>query len=279
MIGKLYRLEMKETWRVAKVIYPLMIFATAAAVLLSLLNNAALTGISVFVSILALVVGSIIVTVQTVTNDYHNFQGKRGYLYRAIPAKSSDFLLSRLGYYLTYFVVTLVIFALLLMTILNSIMDIGVFSVVGNFLSQVLFANSWGILFSVYVLISIVISIFTFIFAITVGSEAKLHRLGAGGPVLVYFIYYLVGQVLGLLSALFIPLGVRMTVDPFSSAILNFELVNEGMFRSLLDSMGPNPDPNTAVIGLGVIFSQLLLTIVIAILTYRSFDKKFSLRA
>ncbi|MFA6691619.1 MAG: hypothetical protein WCR98_06535 [Saccharofermentanales bacterium] len=279
MISKLYRLEMNENWRVARIVYPLMIFITAGAALLSLLNNPAIRGISMFINILTLVFGSIYVIVQTVYNDYHNFQGKRGYLFRSIPAKSSEFLLSRFFYYLSFFLATLIIFTLLFLTVLEVNLEAGVFNIVWIFLSELVFTSGWGIAVSAYILISMLISIIVLIFVITVGSEAKLHRLGAGGPVLVYFIYYLVGQVLTLLSMVFIPLGIRMTVNPLNDSIVNVELVTEGMLKYFLDSLRLTADPEQVVIGIGFIFTQILLAVVIAFLTYRSFDKKFSLRA
>lgn len=279
MISKLYRLEMNENWRVARIVYPLMIFITAGAALLSLLNNPAIRGISMFINILTLVFGSIYVIVQTVYNDYHNFQGKRGYLFRSIPAKSSEFLLSRFFYYLSFFLATLIIFTLLFLTVLEVNLEAGVFNIVWIFLSELVFTSGWGIAVSAYILISMLISIIVLIFVITVGSEAKLHRLGAGGPVLVYFIYYLVGQVLTLLSMVFIPLGIRMTVNPLNNSIVNVELVTEGMLKYFLDSLRLTADPEQVVIGIGFIFTQILLAVVIAFLTYRSFDKKFSLRA
>ncbi|MDD2363486.1 MAG: hypothetical protein PHZ16_01585 [Eubacteriales bacterium] len=279
MISKLYRLEMNENWRVARIVYPLMIFITAGAALLSLLNNPAIRGISMFINILTLVFGSIYVIVQTVYNDYHNFQGKRGYLFRSIPAKSSEFLLSRFFYYLSFFLATLIIFTLLFLTVLEVNLEAGVFNIVWIFLSELVFTSGWGIAVSAYILISMLISIIVLIFVITVGSEAKLHRLGAGGPVLVYFIYYLVGQVLTLLSMVFIPLGIRMTVNPLNNSIVNVELVTEGMLKYFLDSLRLTAEPEQVVIGIGFIFTQILLAVVIAFLTYRSFDKKFSLRA
>ena len=279
MISKLYRLEMNENWRVARIVYPLMIFITAGAALLSLLNNPAISGISMFINILTLVFGSIYVIVQTVYNDYHNFQGKRGYLFRSIPAKSSEFLLSRFFYYLSFFLATLIIFALLFLTVLEVNLEAGGFNIVWIFLSELVFTSGWGIAVSAYLLISMLISIIVLIFVITVGSEAKLHRLGAGGPVLVYFIYYLVGQVLTLLSMVFIPLGIRMTVNPLNDSIVNVELVTEGMLKYFLDSLRLTAEPEQVVIGIGFIFTQILLAVVIAFLTYRSFDKKFSLRA
>ena len=77
MIRKLYLLEMKETGRIAKVIYPLMIFVTMAAALLSQLNIPVLTSFTSTISTLALTLCAFYLTAMTVRNDYHNFQGKR----------------------------------------------------------------------------------------------------------------------------------------------------------------------------------------------------------
>ena len=279
MIGKLYLLEMKETGRIAKVIYPLMIFVTMAAALLSQLNIPVLTSFTSTISTLALTLCAFYLTAMTVRNDYHNFQGKRGYLFRSIPAKSSEFLLSRLAYYITFLWGTVIIYIFLLMAQIELSSGSPIFLLVNVFLTQVLFASGWGIGLAVYVLISGLITIIALIFVITVGSEARLHRLGAGGPVLLYVIYYIASQLLTIASMLLIPLGVKMDLDPTTGAFVNFELVTEGTFRYFMDSLGSGADPNYAIIGIGFIFTQILLAVVMVILTYRSFDKKFSLRA
>ena len=82
-----------------------------------------------------------------------------------------------------------------------------------------------------------------------------------------------------LISMVFIPLGIRMTVNPLNDSIVNVELVTEGMLKYFLDSLRLTAEPEQVVIGIGFIFTQILLAVVIAFLTYRSFDKKFSLRA
>lgn len=279
MITKLYCLEIKETARIAKVIYPLMVLVTAAAALLSLLRIPILTNISTVISIMMLIFGLSFMLIQTVINDYHNFQGKRGYLFRSIPAKSSEFLLSRLAYYLTYFLASIIIFVLLLITILEITSEAPVFQLVKLFLSQGVFASPWGVGFSLYLFFTLVVSAIALIFAITVGSEARFHRIGAGGPVLVYFIYYLVGQFLSLASMFFIPLGVKISFHPGTDSITRIELVTEGMFQYFLDTIRLTGDPTQTIIGLGFIFVQLLLAFVIVVLTYRSFDKKFSLKS
>jgi hypothetical protein len=70
-----------------------------------------------------------------------------------------------------------------------------------------------------------------------------------------------------------------MTVNPLNDSIVNVELVTEGMLKYFLDSLRLTAEPEQVVIGIGFIFTQILLAVVIAFLTYRSFDKKFSLRA
>jgi hypothetical protein len=269
---------MKETGRIAKIIYSLMIFITIAAVLLSLLNIPVLTSFTNTISTLALILSAFYLVAMTVRNDYHNFQGKRGYLFRSIPAKTSEFLLSRLAYYITYFLGTLIILVLLLMTLTELSSGTPVFLLANIFLTQVIFASPWGIGLVFYFLGAGLITIIALIFAITVGSEAKFHRLGAGGPVLFYVIYYLASQLLAIPSLFFIPLGVRISLDSGTDAFANFELVKEGMLRYTLDNLGSASDPDYVIIGLGFIFTAILLAVVMVILSYRSFDKKFSLR-
>ncbi|NLC39563.1 MAG: hypothetical protein GX763_01455 [Clostridiaceae bacterium] len=279
MIGKLYRLEMKETGRIAKIVYPLMIFITIAGVLFSLLNIPVLASFTNTISTLALTLCAFYLIVITVRNDYHNFQGKRGYLFRSIPAKSSEFLLSRLAYYITFLWGTTFIYIFLLMAQIELSSGAPIFLLVNVFLTQVLFASPWGIGLVIFILLSGLITVIALIFAIALGSEARFHRLGAGGPVLLYIIYYIASQLLTIASMLLIPLGIKMDLDPATGSFANFELVTEGTFRYFLDSLRANADPDHVVIGIGFIFTQILLALVMVILTYRSFDKKFSLRA
>lgn len=75
-------------------------------------------------------------------------------------------------------------------------------------------------------------------FAVSIGSEGRLNRLGLGGPVLVFVGLYMASQVILLLSMLAIPVGLDMASDRLALVPFNFltdtDVMPLGMFPVLL---------------------------------------------
>ncbi len=67
-------------------------------------------------------------------------------------------------------------------------------------------------------------------FCISLGMGRRLARYGIGGPFLVYLIYYIVDQIGGLVSFLFIPLSYRFS---FINGVIESKIVTVMPFRQL----------------------------------------------
>ncbi|MDO5736429.1 MAG: hypothetical protein Q4P15_08140 [Propionibacteriaceae bacterium] len=123
---------------------------------------------------------------------------------------------------------------------------------------------TWALLL-VVVLALVVASVGQYYFAASIGSESSMNRLGFGGPILVYFVLYMVMQLLLFVGIIAVPLGLG--VAPEGGLIL------ERM--SFMSSMVSDQDPNGVPIG----FIPVLL-VVSAVLIWRtvvSWNKKVSL--
>lgn len=111
------------------------------------------------------------------------------------------------------------------------------------------------------------------LFSITIGSEARFKRLGIGGPVLVYFIYYFTSQILTLISMLLIPLSVKIPTD---GSELSFEVINKSMLSEFIQYSRGEID-SVQILGIGFIFVMLILLSIMSIWTYRSMKNKLIL--
>lgn len=105
-----------------------------------------------------------------------------------------------------------------------------------------------------------------FYFAASIGSEARINRLGIGGPVIVYFGLYLLLQVLLFVGIIAVPLGLLLSPDGAGLQIVSVNFLDQVI-------TGASPD----VMPLG--FLPVLL-ITMGLLIWRtvvSWTKKVSL--
>lgn len=103
-------------------------------------------------------------------------------------------------------------------------------------------------------------------FAVSVGSEERLNRLGLGGPVLVFVGLYLVTQVTVLTGMIAIPFGVGM--DGGQLGVVPFGLLSE---------MGVSAGTGSDVMPLGMFPPILIVTLFCLWRTVRSWNKRVAL--
>ena len=277
MFSKLYKYQVKELWSVARYFYLGMI----GAIILSLLITATrIPGIVLFfnaLSILSFILCGVTVGIFTIVYDYQNQQGKRSYFFRSIPARESAILSSRMAYYFTYYFVTVlfIVIGLAIFLILDNAVKMGVsFQIIFNIVKGfVLRTKIIGLLF-ILIIYAAIQHMVSMMFAITIGSEAKFKRLGIGGPVLVYFLHYIVMQIITLISMLFIPIAIRLP-ENFDSGF-QFEIVFESMM-SEISRLLSNKSHDIKIFGIGFIFITFITWIIMLIWIYKSSKNKISL--
>ncbi|HLS15266.1 MAG TPA: hypothetical protein VK095_12220 [Beutenbergiaceae bacterium] len=103
-------------------------------------------------------------------------------------------------------------------------------------------------------------------FAVSVGSEERLNRLGLGGPVLVFVGLYLVTQVAALTGMIAIPFGLGM--DGGQLGVVSFGLLTE---------LGVTSGTGGDVMPLGMLPAILIVTLLCLWRTVRSWNRKTAL--
>lgn len=105
-----------------------------------------------------------------------------------------------------------------------------------------------------------------YFFAVSVGSEAPVNRLGLGGPVVIFLGLYVVTQILIFLGMAALPWGIGMTGGQL------------GVVRwSVFTEMAAGSDSRDDIMPIGFIPVILLITLVCLVRTVHSWRRRISL--
>lgn len=281
MTAKLFKLQFREVWRIIRILIPLtflFILLTSAAALLQI---GFITGLLTTFTMVMIIGSAFVLYALVVMNDYQNMQGKRAYFVRSIPAKPGELFTSRLLYYVSFFLIGIIALLAELFTLvflMTQAEDGGGMTLIRSFLDQVAeFFPMIGLILLSYVAIMILLNVLSFMFAISVGSEAKFRHLGIGGPVVIYIIYYIAMQVLTLVSMFVIPIGVRFDAYATSPTDANIRLVRESMLPQFIKMIRDGIEPTEPVIGIGIIPFVIIAVFVLGWVTYRSMSRRLTL--
>lgn len=249
LLGHQIRNHFRNNWFIPVLPVALILFG----VLFSNVNNK--VGVSaVGIGMMALMFGYFAAAITVIVGDYNMFFGDSALFYESTPISPSAKTFSRFLYYLIMFIIYSIYVGLicsLFMAVLT--VDEGViyksWADIGKTINEVGVRNilvviAWCLLFLFGNIIRI-------IFSVTLGGGKKLRRFGFGGPVLVY-----IG--LGFLEG-----GVVYLLDKFD-LFTNVELfLNNG-------------DVFMRGIGIGILVSMLLETIVLFAAVYYMHKKRIS---
>ena len=281
MTAKLFKLQFREVWRVIRILIPLtflFILVTSAA---ALLRIGLLTGLLMTVTVIMIIGSAFVLLALVVMNDYQNMQGRRAYFVRSIPAAPGSLFSSRFLYYLSFLLIGIAALAaeiITLVVLMNLAEGNDGWSMVRAFFGGLaeLFPMP-GLVFLAYSAVLLVLNILSFMFAISVGSEAKFRHLGIGGPVVVYIIYYIAMQVTVFVSMFLIPIGLQFNPAATALSQADFRIVRESMIPQFVEMIRTGIEPERVIIGLGIIPMLFIVIAVITVLTYRSMDRKLTL--
>lgn len=171
---------------------------------------------------------------------YKNLYSPEGYLTHTLPVHPSQLLWSKLlvGFVwtaLSYLVGAAVFVCVMMADFLKSADQL---TEISNLYHSILVqtgldkyeAAMWAFII-IMMLLSIVMLLTEAYFAITVGNLSKLHSLGIGGPILVYFAEYISLQIVATAAIMFVPLGIRITTS--GEKLLGFKFVTQNMFSQI----------------------------------------------
>ncbi|MDO5677645.1 MAG: hypothetical protein Q4G35_09105 [Propionibacteriaceae bacterium] len=201
---------------------------------------------------------------------YRSSYSKTGYLTRALPVKGSTIYWTKLGFAYVLSLGTILVGLVLgyVATLAFEIAAGGTVEAVNESLRQLLHAivNEVPLWVTLLILALVLLWPLTWLasyyFAAAVGSEAWASRMGVGGPILVWFLFYAASQIIGLLGAL-IPLQLFFGNG---SPHIGFEMLD---FANIEDQQA---------LPLGVFLAMFLLSAVAIVWASVSFDRKAELR-
>ncbi|MGO1385520.1 MAG: hypothetical protein ACTHU1_12135 [Arachnia sp.] len=123
-----------------------------------------------------------------------------------------------------------------------------------------------SLLVAAFALVVIVGTLVQYFFAASIGSEGRNNKLGIGGPIVVWFILYVVMQVLLLVGIVAVPLGLDQSAVDGSLSLVP---------RNFLSLILSNEEPDMMPLGFIPVF--LLATGALMWRTVVSWNKKVSL--
>ncbi len=279
MLTKLLKHEIKATGRVVPFVY----LATAVMALvtygISQIGIGWLFGLSMVLLILLAITEVILTYVLVVVRYYRNLYGAEGYLMQTLPVRPAYLLISKIVVSFTWFILSYAVLIAVIIGIAASLarsrgLTLAILQ------TQLLQVTGWqpATLYSLFfvlvglLLVQALYAMAQFYFAISLGSSARLHKLGLAGPIVVYLITNIVLQGLGVLAMIAVPLGFQMQIGP-DEIPRGFRLVHQGMLQSLL-----HPDETQVIIGTGSYLLGLVMIGVLFGVTAHLLARRTSLR-
>lgn len=283
MTNKLFKMQFREAWRaigpIAAIGLLILLIGNVVAILIP---QTFIRSFILMISVIAAMGLPFVFSLIILYHDYHNMHGKRAYFVRSIPAKDNELFWSRFFY---HFVSTLIIFVI-------SILYVGIlamfslkisgtaFGEVKKLITEFFFQLPVWLLISLFlfILLSSASSTIDLMASISLGSEARFNNMGLGGPLLMYFIIYLINNVGILLFMLFTPVSLAFNVHAKNISEFNFHIVWEGLLKYFIEEIKGNDTGQVGLISLGFILYMIFSSVVLGILCNRSMKNKLSLK-
>lgn len=198
--------------------------------------------------------------------------GRTGYFTQTLPIRGSRILWTKLLWAGGVLIVALAVsFALALLVLLGGAGQLGLtqaelLAAIRDGIAQALAVAPWlAVVGPVLLVLLAAVNTAILWFAVSVGSEQRFHRLGWGGPLLLWFALYTASQIAMFVMILAVPFGIG--VDAAGSIGI------QGV--DLVQAMVTDSDPQVMPIGW---LPVLLLSIPLLLWrTARSWDRKVSL--
>lgn len=241
--------------------------------LLGALNFSVVSMFGLFLGVLVAVVAVPAIQLELAMDYWRTGYGRTGYFTQSIPVRGSTIFWAK---FLWAVLVSLVALALALLlgwlawwaVAVNSGSELPSLAVLGDVMrSLASIAPAWLIVAAV---LAVVVSVATmtvyYYFSVSLGHERWLASLGAGGPIVVFVVLYIVTQVTMFLGMLLVPLGLGVEDDRL--AVVPFNVVSEM-------SIGTE---SSSVMPIGFVATTVVLLAVLLWRTARSWNHKVALR-
>ena len=287
MFGKLVKHEFRATARIIPFVFLVTLFLALVNVLSGFLDIGVASNISFGLTITMCIAQVAVAYALVIWRYYKNMYGSEGYLTHTLPVKTHLHLWSKLlvGYIwsvLSYAVSAGAVAIIVIAKVHKADGNLNAISTGYRSLLQekglVNYQTALWVVFGIFLLISILMVLTEAYFAITLGNLSKLHSLGVGGPILMFFLEYIFLQIVSTVSVLFIPIGVKITISAAGNAV--FKFVWEGMLPSLAAQFNKTSTAvnESVVVGLGSYLLIPVLAILLLGITARIVSRHTSIR-
>ncbi len=272
MVTTLIKHEILRTRAWLAIVFGTATLLTLAGTLMAYTPWSIIQGLGVMLTIVAVSAFLFVVQLGLAFDYWRSSYRKTGYFTQSLPVKGSTIYGAKLlwgGAVTVAGLVWTLVLAVPALFAASSALNLGItFSLILDSVGAVFgAAPAW-----VWVILTIVILAFyvgglaQYYFAASIGSEARMNGLGIGGPILVWFVLYMVMQVLLFVGIIAIPLGLTGMADGSSLAVTSM---------NFLDLMVNNQEADAMPLGfLPVMF---IVTAVLIWRTVVSWNKKVSL--
>lgn len=241
--------------------------------MLGALDFSVVSMFGVFLGVLAAVAIVPVIQLLLAMDYWRTGYGRTGYFTQSIPVRGSTIFWAKLLWAVLVSLVALV-FALLLgwlawwAVAVTSGSELPSPAVLGDAMQSLAsFAPAWLIVAAILgVVVSVATMTIYYYFSVSLGHERWLASLGAGGPIVVFVVLYIVTQVTTFLGMLLVPLGLGVENDRL--AVVPFNVVSEM-------SMGAE---SSSVMPIGFVATTVVLLALLLWRTARSWNHKVALR-
>lgn len=219
MVTTLIQHEALRTRSWLAVVFGVATLLTLVGTLMAYTPWAFIQMLGVILSFVAVFAFLFVVQLGLAYDYWRSSYSKTGYFTQSLPVKGSTIYGAKLVWGCIVTVVALVWNLVLVVPALfgaSNVFGLGItfqriFDELGSMFSA---APLWvWIALTVVFLVLLWGGLAQYYFAASIGSESRMNRLGIGGPILVWFVVYLVMQVLLFVGIVAIPLGLTATAD------------------------------------------------------------------
>lgn len=222
------------------------------------------------IAILAVVLIIPAVVIVLGVNYWQSMYGARGYFTFSIPTPGRNLYFAKVLYasvaaLLATLVTILAAAALVVAVSIRTGVPVGpIFQELWDMLAVV--PVGWQIALIVAFVAQIIFFITNMAAIMSVGAQSRFSSLGFAAPVIGAIIFYVATQVIDMAAVFLIPIGVQIG-GPDGGQIV---------FRSMASSLFTTG--NTAVVGLGTMFTSIIVAVGMAIWAVNAIEKHTSLR-
>ena len=262
MLGKLLKHEFRATSRVLPVLYGISALSVLLCFLFHRLHIDLLTGTTGIISIVGLVAVMLLTIVLIISRYYKSMYSNEGYLSGTLPVSNNMMIFSKALVAFVWVALSALICLFLLIAFVSIFSDpLDMLRAIGQLIGSYTLAKQAIVFFMVIGILESLYFIAGVYFAITLSNTPPFQKMGIGGAVVIYIVYYTIASVIGVLFMLLIPVCIVIAPE-------GMQLSFQPMFASLSEMIHSNSaSAMNARLGMGSFLFEAVMCVVLFWLT------------